>query len=219
VVAHELEANPEDLVFQDGQIFVAGSPDKGLSFHEAVKLALNTKGLVIMGRGSYDPPSEFINFETGEGQISPTYSYGAQVAEVEVDPETGLVEVLKVYAAADCGFAINPLSLEGQAEGSATCGYGMALFERPFFHEGRVLNPSFLDYSIPSSRDVPEIDSVLVETIDPEGPFGAKGVCEGYQVPTVPAIANAIYNATGIRVKEVPVRPEEILKGLAERQQ
>jgi 4-hydroxybenzoyl-CoA reductase alpha subunit len=214
VVAERLEANPEDLVFQDGRIFVKGSPDRGFTFQEALKLALDTRGLIIMGRGSYDPPSEYINLETGEGQVSPTYSYGAQVAEVEVDPDTGQVRVLKLHSAADCGFAINPLSLEGQAEGSAACGFGMALFEQPAFDGGRILNPSFLDYAIPSSLDVPEISSAFVETIDPEGPFGAKGVCEGYQVPTVPAIANAIYHATGIRIKEVPVKPEEILQGL-----
>jgi 4-hydroxybenzoyl-CoA reductase alpha subunit len=212
--AEELEAAPEDIVFEGSRIFVAGSPQKGFSFTEATKMALNKKGLIIVGRGSYDPPSELINLETGEGQVSPTYSYGAQAAQVEVDPETGTVKVEKIYTAADCGFAINPLSLHGQAHGSAVCGLGMALFERPFFHEGRILNPSFLDYQIPTSLDVPEIDSLLVETIDPEGPFGAKGVCEGYQVPAAPAIANAIYHATGIRIKQIPINPEEILKGL-----
>jgi 4-hydroxybenzoyl-CoA reductase subunit alpha len=217
VVADRLEADVEDLVFQGDRVFVKGDPDKGFTFREAVKLALDTKGLILMGRGSYDPPSEFINLETGEGQVSPTYSYGAQVAEVEVDADTGQVKVLKVHAAADCGFAINPLSLNGQAEGSAVCGFGMALFEQPVFDEGRILNPSFLDYTIPTSMDAPEIDSTLVETIDPEGPFGAKGVCEGYQVPVVPAITNAIYHATGIRVKEVPVNPLEILRGLERR--
>ncbi len=90
----------------------------------------------------------------------------------------------------------------------------MTLYERPFFDGGKVLNPSFLDYPIPTSMEMPEIDSLLVETIDPEGPFGAKGVSEGYQVPGAPAITNAIYHATGIRIREVPVNPEEILKGL-----
>lgn len=93
----------------------------------------------------------------------------------------------------------------------------MSLFERPFLDNGKVLNPSFLDYGIPTAMETPEINSMLVETIDPEGPFGAKGVSEGFQVPTAPAIANAVYHATGIRIKEVPVNPEEILRGLDRR--
>lgn len=217
VVADELEALPEDIRFRKNRIFVEGSPSVGFTFTEAAKLALNKEGLIVMGRGSYDPPSELINLKTGEGQVSPSYSYGAQVAEVAIDPETGRVEVLKVYSATDCGFALNPLSIKGQAEGSVVCAMGMALYERPYYDSGRVLNPSFLDYRVPTSMEIPEIDSVLVETIDPEGPFGAKGVSEGYQVPGIPAIANAIYNATGIRIKEVPVNPETIIKGLKKR--
>jgi len=214
VVADELEARPDDILFEKGRIFVTGSPDKGFSFQDAAKLALNKEGLIVMGRGSYDPPSEMIDLKTGEGQVSPAYSYGAQVAEVEVNPETGSVKVTKVYSATDCGFAINPLAIKGQAEGSVVCAEGMTLYERPFFDGGKVLNPSFLDYHIPTSMEMPEIDSILVETIDPEGPFGAKGVSEGYQVPGAPAIANAIYHATGIRIREVPVNQDEILKGL-----
>lgn len=213
-IADELEARTDDIQFEGGRVFIKGRPDKGFNFEEAAKLALNKKGLIIMGTGSYDPPSEPLNFKTGEGNISPAYSYGAQIAEVEVDPETGFVRVIKVYTASDCGFAINPLSLEGQAEGSIVCGQGMTIFERPFLDSGKVLNPSFLDYHIPTSMDAPEINTILVETIDTLGPFGAKGVSEGYQVPTAPAIANAVYHATGIRIKEIPIREEEILDGL-----
>ena len=219
VVAEELEANPEDIRFQDNRVHVAGAPERGFSFSEAVKMAVNKKGLIVMGRGSYDAPNRIVDFETGEGQISSTYSFGAQVAEVEVDPETGVVKLLKIFSATDCGFAINPLSLEGQGHGSVSHAQGMTLFERPFLHEGKVLTPSFLDYHIPTSMETPEVDCIFVETIDPEGPFGAKGVCEGYQVPTAPAIANAIYHATGIRIRELPVKPEEILKGLEQRKQ
>ena len=213
-VADELEALPDDILFEKGQVFVAGSPDKGFSFQEAIKLALNKQGLIVMGRGSYDPPSEMIDLKTGEGQVAPAYSYGAQVAEVEVNPETGEVSVIKIYSATDCGFALNPLSIKGQAEGSIVCALGMSLYERPFYDGGKILNPSFLDYHIPTSMEMPDIESQIVETIDPEGPFGAKGVSEGYQVPGVPAIANAIYHATGIRIREVPVDPEKILKEL-----
>ena len=211
IVAEELGGRADDIQFECGRVFVKGSPEKGYPFQEAVKMALNKKGLIIMGRGSYDPPSEFVNFKTGEGNVSPSYSYGAQVVEVEVNPDTGFVKVIRATTASDCGFAINPLSIKGQAEGAIVCGQGMSLLERPFLDNGKVLNPSFLDYCIPTSMEMPEINSILVETIDPEGPFGAKGVSEGYQVPTAPAIANAIYHATGIRIKEIPVNPEEIL--------
>ena len=167
-----------------------------------------------MGRGSYDPPSAVIDFKNGEGRFGAAYSFGAQVAEVEVDPETGVVSIVKLYTATDCGFALNPLSLEGQAHGSISHAQGMALFEEPLFHDGKIINPSFLDYRIPTSMETPEVDNIFVEPIDPEGPYGAKGVSEGYQVSTAPAITNAIYHATGIRVKEIPLRPGEILEGL-----
>jgi len=150
----------------------------------------------------------------GEGKFNAAYSFGSQVVEVEVDADTGSVRLLKVTSAADCGFAINPLSLDGQCHGSISHAQGMTLLERPFVDEGNILNPSFLDYQIPTAMEAPEIDSILVETIDPDGPFGAKGVSEGYQVPTAPAIANAIYHATGVRIKEIPIKQEEILKGL-----
>ncbi len=213
VVAEALEVRLEDIQFKENRISVLGNPERGFTFKEAAMLALNKKGLIVMGRGSYNPP-----VPPEEGVISATFSYGAQVAEVEVNPTTGAVKVIKFYSAADCGFAINPLLLTGQAEGSAVCAQGMALYERPLLEGGKVLNPSLLAYHIPTSMEVPEIDSLLVETIDPEGPFGAKGVSEGYQVPGVPAIVNAIYQATGIRIKGVPVNPEEILRGL-ERQE
>jgi 4-hydroxybenzoyl-CoA reductase alpha subunit len=214
VMAEELETVPENIEFRNNRVQVAGNPDRGYSFREAVKLALNKKGLIVMGRGSYDPPSDIVDFEKGEGRFTGAYSFGSQVAEVEVDPETGAVRLVKVYSAADCGFAINPLSLDGQCHGSISHAQGMTLFEQPFLHDGKVLTSSFLDYHIPTSMEVPEVDSILVETIDPTGPYGAKGVSEGYQVPTAPAITNAIYHATGIRIKEIPVKQGEILKGL-----
>ncbi|MGD0489136.1 MAG: xanthine dehydrogenase family protein molybdopterin-binding subunit [Syntrophorhabdales bacterium] len=216
VIAEELDTSPESIEFRNNRVQKAGAPETGFSFREAAKLALNKKGLTIMGRGSYDPPSDIVDFDKGEGKFNATYSFGAQIAEVEVDPVTGRVNLEKIYSAVDCGFAINPLSLEGQCHGSISHAQGMALFERPLFHDGKVLTPSFLDYHIPTSMETPDVDNIFVETIDPDGPYGAKGVCEGYQVPTAPAIINAIYNATGVRIKELPVNPEEVLRGLAE---
>jgi len=214
VVAEELDTIPENIEFRNNRVQLSDNPARGFSFLEAVKLALNTKGLIVMGRGSYDPPSDVVDFMKGEGKFNAAYSFGSQVVEVEVDADTGSVRLLKVTSAADCGFAINPLSLDGQCHGSISHAQGMTLLERPFVDEGNILNPSFLDYQIPTAMEAPEIDSILVETIDPDGPFGAKGVSEGYQVPTAPAIANAIYHATGVRIKEIPIKQEEILRGL-----
>jgi len=214
VAAEALGTIPENIEFRNNRVQLSDNPARGFSFLEAVKLALDTKGLIVMGRGSYDPPSDVVDFMKGEGKFNAAYSFGSQVVEVEVDADTGSVRLLKVTSAADCGFAINPLSLDGQCHGSISHAQGMTLLERPFVEEGNILNPSFLDYSIPTAMEAPEIDSILVETIDPDGPFGAKGVSEGYQVPTAPAIANAIYHATGIRIKEIPVNSEEILRGL-----
>jgi len=214
VVAEVLETIPKNIEFRNNRVQLAGNPARGFSFFEAAKLALNKKGLIVMGRGSYDPPSDVVDFMKGEGKFNAAYSFGSQVVEVEVDADTGSVRLLKVTSAADCGFAINPLSLDGQCHGSISHAQGMTLLERPFVDEGNILNPSFLDYQIPTAMEAPEIDSILVETIDPDGPFGAKGVSEGYQVPTAPAIANAIYHATGVRIKEIPIKQEEILKGL-----
>ena len=122
--------------------------------------------------------------------------------------------MVRVHAVADCGKAINPLALEGQPEGAIVAGMGMTQYEQRLLDNGRTMNPGFIDYRIPTAMETPEIESYPVETIDPEGPFGAKGVCEGYQVPTAPAIVNAVYDATGIRFNELPVTPDKIFRAL-----
>jgi CO/xanthine dehydrogenase Mo-binding subunit len=140
------------------------------------------------------------------------------VAEVRVDERSGRVEVLRVTDASDCGRALNPLALEGQAEGSILCGVGMTLLEDRLTKAGRTLNPSFLEYKLPTTLEAPEVESILVETIDPEGPFGAKGVSEGFQVPTAPAIANALLHATGVSFRELPLTPELVVAALDARE-
>ncbi len=209
-----LDRDEEKILFQDGKVSISGRSNMNLTFAEAIRQVLNREGLFVVGRGYYDAPSEKVDYKTGYGNTSPTYSFGAQVAEVEVDFKTGQVRVLRVVAASDCGRALNPLALEGQAEGAIVCGLGMALMEQRNTEEGKTLNPAFLEYKVPTALEAPDIESYPVETIDPEGPFGAKGVCEGYQVPTAPAIANAIYNAIGIRFNELPMTPEKVLKAL-----
>jgi CO/xanthine dehydrogenase Mo-binding subunit len=136
------------------------------------------------------------------------------VAEVEVDPETGRVKVLGFVAAQDCGRAINPLGVEGQIEGSVSMGLGQAFYEALSQEHGRTTNPSFAEYKIPSARDMPPIECHIIESIDPEGPCGAKGIGEMTQLPTCPAIANAIYDAIGVQIKSLPITPEKILAAI-----
>lgn len=210
--ADRLESKVADLVSADRNIWVKGSPERSISVAEAVKGCLNSKqGLHILGRGSYNPNTVVVNQQTYEGHSSPAYAFGAQTAEVRVDRETGQIDVLRIEGAHDCGLAINPMAAEGQLEGAAVGGLAQALYEELVTDKGLVMNPSFLEYKITTAMDVPEINTSLVEEPDPEGPFGAKGMSEGCQIAPAPAIANAIYDAVGVRVHELPITPEMIL--------
>jgi 4-hydroxybenzoyl-CoA reductase subunit alpha len=151
------------------------------------------------------------------GNFAPSYSFMTQAAEVEVDPQTGRIKVQKMVAAHDCGKAINPMLVEGQLEGSVVGGMGQALYEEVVTERGQVMNPSFLDYGFPTTMEMPEIETIEVETDDPLGPFGAKEAGEGTQISPAPAILNAIYDAIGIDFTELPVTPEKILKALEEK--
>ena len=146
-------------------------------------------------------------------------TFAVQVAEVEVDPKTGKAEVLNFVAAHDLGRAINPLLAEGQIEGGAVQGIGWALIEDLKFENGEIVNPNFHDYKIPTIKDIPKISPILIESIDPNGPFGAKGLGEPAMVPTAPAIVNAIYDAVGVRIKDIPATSEKIFDGLKEKEQ
>ena len=218
VAAEKLKTDPESLELRDHGVYRKGATEQGISFAEAVQAALfSTKGIPIMGRGFYNPPTDY-DPTVRKGSRSAAYAFGAQVAEVEVNLETGQVRVLSLSAAQDCGFAINPMAVEGQVEGGVVMGLGQALFEECLMEEGRTLNPSFAEYKIASARDVPRIRTYLVESIDPEGPYGAKGIGEMPQLPTCPAIANAIYDAIGVQIKSLPITPEKILAALRERE-
>ncbi|MBI2848659.1 MAG: molybdopterin-dependent oxidoreductase [Chloroflexi bacterium] len=209
-VADTLEANPEDLEARGGRIFVKGSPTRGMSFLEAVRTLFVRQELPIIVTGSYvadSPPP----LEKGYGNLSPAYSFAAQVAEVEVDRETGQVKVLRMAAAHDCGFAINPLAVEGQVEGALAGGLGQALSEGLPRSEGQPLNPTFLGYRMPTALDMPATHTITVETDDPMGPFGAKEAGEGMQVTTAAAIANAVANALGSHPTSLPLNPEELI--------
>jgi CO/xanthine dehydrogenase Mo-binding subunit len=170
----------------------------------------------LVAQGSYAPPegARGGKFKGAGVGPSPSYSYSAQVAEVTVDPETGRVRVDKIVAAHDCGRALNPLTVEGQIEGSVYMGFGQALQEEMIWEKGRLMNPSLLEYRIPSTIENPEIESIIVESIDPEGPFGAKEAGEGSLAATIPAIASAIYDAVGVRINSLPITPEKVLEAL-----
>jgi 4-hydroxybenzoyl-CoA reductase subunit alpha len=190
-------------------------PKDSLSFEEAVVAAIDFHG-ALSGTGSYAPPLEARGGKhkgAGVGP-SPAYSYSAQVAEVSVDQETGEVTVHKVWAAHDCGRALNPVSVEGQIIGSVWMGMGQALTEEMIWKDGMLMNPGLLEYRSPSSVESPEVEPIIVESVDPEGPFGAKECSEGSLAATIPAIANAIYDAVGVRLHESPFTPERVLAAL-----
>ncbi len=210
-----LEANVDDLGSREGRIFVKGSPEKGMSIQELAEFSYFKKGKPILGRGIYDDPISKPDFGTGYG-TSPAYSFASQVAEVEVDVETGKVKVLKITSAHDVGKVINPMAARGQIEGAMAQGIGSTLFEKLDWVKGRTLNSNFLDYRMMTSVDMPSIEPILIESIDPNGPFGAKGVGEPALVPTAAAIANAIYDAVGVRIKTLPITPDKILAALEE---
>ena len=190
-------------------------PKDSMTFEEAVVAAIDFHG-ALTGTGSYAPPPEARGGKhkgAGVGP-SPAYSYSAQVAEVSVDEETGEVTVHKVWAAHDCGRALNPISVEGQIIGSVWMGMGQALTEEMVWKDGMLMNPGLLEYRSPSSVESPEVEPIIVESIDPEGPFGAKECSEGSLAATIPAIANAIYDAVGVRLHESPFTPERVLAAL-----
>jgi 4-hydroxybenzoyl-CoA reductase subunit alpha len=191
------------------------TPKESMTFEEAVVAAIDFHG-ALTGTGSYAPPPEARGGKHKGGGVgpSPAYSYSAQVAEVSVDEDTGEVTVHKVWAAHDCGRALNPVAVEGQVIGSVWMGMGQALTEEMVWKDGLLMNPGLLEYRSPSSVESPEVVPFIVESIDPEGPFGAKECSEGALAATIPAIANAIYDAVGIRLHESPFTPERVLAAL-----
>jgi 4-hydroxybenzoyl-CoA reductase subunit alpha len=215
VVAQELKLDVQDLDIKDEQVVHQKSGKPVLSFDQAVVLCYSFNyGRLIIGRGNYNPKTTPIDFRTGEGNISGSYGFEAQIAEVEVDTKTGQVKVLKMYDVHDIGYPINPASVHGQIEGSIVMGLGYTLHEDLRFKEGRVVNPSFAKYRIPRSTEMIPIESVFIETNDPQGPFGAKGMGEASLLPTAAAIANAIHDAVGIQIKDLPITPQKILAAL-----
>ncbi len=190
-------------------------PKESMSFEEAVVAAIDFHG-ALTGTGSYAPSQDArgAKFKGAGVGPSPAYSYSAQIAEVSVDEDTGEVTVHKIWAAHDCGRALNPVAVEGQVIGSVWMGLGQALQEEMVWKDGLIMNPGLLGYCTPSSAESPDIEAIIVESLDPEGPFGAKEAGEGSLAATIPAIANAIYDAVGVRLREAPFTPERVLAAL-----
>ncbi|MFQ5522043.1 MAG: xanthine dehydrogenase family protein molybdopterin-binding subunit [Acidimicrobiia bacterium] len=192
--------------------------EKELSWAEAVRIAEAHHGLLVTS-GTYRPPEGIKGDYKGAGVgPSPAYSYAACVARVDCDAETGMVSVRRIWLAHDIGRAINPLLVKGQIEGSVHMALGEVLMEEQAFKGALHKGPSLLDYKIPTVLEMPPVESILVESLDPEGPFGAKEVGQGPLLPVIPAVVNAVYDALGIRVDEVPVRPDYVLSALRDRE-
>jgi CO/xanthine dehydrogenase Mo-binding subunit len=207
ITAGQLEANVDDLEIRDGRVQVKGTPDRGMTFQDVYKVA-------SMSRGG--PPVA----SASTPMQGTTLQYALQVAEVEVDPDTGEVKVVNLTVVQDAGFAINPMSVEGQMEGGATQALGYGLAEQMQFdpRTGRNTNPGFLDYKIPCALDVPNIKSVIVEVPAKDTVYGARGVGEPPIVATATAIANAVADAIGVQVTALPLTPERVRAAIRQKQ-
>ncbi|HHU31837.1 MAG: xanthine dehydrogenase family protein molybdopterin-binding subunit [Zhaonellaceae bacterium] len=215
--AKELGTNTiEGLVIAEGKIMVKGHPQKSITFKEACAKA-RFAGNRLIGEASFTTHATQVNMEDGQGAPYWPYAFGTQIAEVEVDTETGKVEVLRIVAAQDVGKAINPQSVEGQIEGGVAQGLGWSLLEEVKLSSGNITNPAFSSYLIPTVLDMPEIETYIIESHEPTGPYGAKGVGEPAMLSAAPAILNAIHDAIGVRINDLPATPEKILEALQEK--
>ena len=214
IAAEMLESKPDEIIASEGQIWVRGEPSRGVSFAEVAQFAVKRRGRPISGKGRFFDPMAIGAQKKKIGERMPVFSFACQIAEVEVDVETGQVDLLNLVAVHDTGAPINVLTAEGQIEGSLAQGMGFCLMENLVLERGKIINSNFADYKIPTAFDVPRFKTFFVDIHEPMGPFGAKGVGEPGLVATAPAIANAIYDAIGVRFKELPITPEKILEAL-----
>ncbi|HTG91922.1 MAG TPA: molybdopterin cofactor-binding domain-containing protein [Pyrinomonadaceae bacterium] len=218
-VAEKLGVPIENIGLAERRVFDVENPELGVSFAEAVVLAESKYG-TIGTVGSYTPPRSPGKYKGAGVGPSPAYSYSAAVAEVDVDPDTGIVVVERIWIAHDIGKSINPMLVMGQVEGSVYMGLGEILMEEMTYRTNRNMVhkfPSMLEYKSPTTMEMCDVKTYLIEDPDPNGPFGAKEVGQGPLLPVPPAVANAVYNAVGVRIDEVPITPEKVLKALREK--
>jgi CO/xanthine dehydrogenase Mo-binding subunit len=219
---YALISRPEDLDLKDRMVFPKGDPEHPYFRVEASQvlregLHVGTgESKVVVAEAFYDPPTEMLDREM-KGNLSCTYAFGTTGVEVEVDEQTGEVKILQLFAAHDVGKAINPILVKGQIYGAAYIGVGYGLTEEMKLEKGRVMNPNLLDYKMLTAMDVVPVEPIVIEPGDEDGPYGAKGIGEPGLVPTAPAIANAIYDAIGVRITSLPITPEKVLAALKEK--
>jgi CO/xanthine dehydrogenase Mo-binding subunit len=219
---YALISRPESLDIRDRMVFPKTDPEHPffkVEVSQVLRDALHVgtgQSKVVIAEAFYDPPTEMLDREM-KGNLSCTYAFGTTGVEVEVDEKTGEVRILQLFAAHDVGKAINPILVKGQIYGAAYIGAGYGLTEEMKLEKGKVMNPNFLDYKMLTAQDVVPVEPIVIEPGDDDGPFGAKGIGEPGLVPTAPAIANAIYDAVGVRITSLPITPEKVLAALKEK--
>ncbi len=217
VAADELEISPDDLETDgEGNIRVKGSPDRSINIIDLALAAHFKYGRTIAGRGMYMKPKSDVDPETGKMDPDSTEAHACTIAEVEVDTETGEVTVISLKSAYEIGRQVNPALVEGQIRGGSVMGMAHALYEsiHPYYPSVDHMPTGFSEYVLPGPADLPEVDSVVIEYPSVNGPYGVKGLGEMTANPPIPAIANAITDAIGVRITEIPITPEKILKAL-----
>jgi CO/xanthine dehydrogenase Mo-binding subunit len=209
-----LEASTDELEIQERKVYVKNHPDRSLALAGVVK-ACAADGIPLYNVAQFNAPfRELIDFKTGQGQVFPDFTFGTHAVEVSVDIETGKAKVLKLVSCFDVGQAINRLSAEGQLEGGALYGLGYGFTEEIILDKGITLTPSFSEFIIPTSLDAPDVETIILESGDGSGPFGAKGIGEPSCVSVAPAVANAVADALGVRILDLPLTPEKIVRAL-----
>jgi CO/xanthine dehydrogenase Mo-binding subunit len=216
VMAEVWDVAPEQIKTGNGEIW-AEATNHRITMGEAVSTAKN-RGVVPVGSATFGTDTTGLDPVDGSGRPWQAYVFGTQVAEVEVDTVTGEVQVLGIWAAHDVGRAVNPQGVEGQIEGGVVQALGQGLMEDYKLDQGHTSTPGFAKYILPTSLDVPRINSIIVEDPDPIGPLGVKAIGEPAMVPTIPAIMNAIYDAVGVRITELPATPEKVRTALREKE-
>jgi len=217
VASEVLEVPADDLEFADGRVRSQSLPERGISFVECVQKT-EAKFGTLGATGSYRPPKHPANYKGSGCGPTPAFTFSTAIVELHCDPETGEIKIDKVWIAHDCGRAFNPLLVEGQTEGSVYMALGEVLMEEQIFRKSGLHKiPSILEYKSPTTLETPEIETILVETNDPEGPYGAKEAGQGPLLPVIPAVSNAVYDAVGVRIHEIPITPDKILRAFDKR--
>ncbi|MDP6174245.1 MAG: molybdopterin-dependent oxidoreductase, partial [Rhodospirillales bacterium] len=219
IAGAHLKLDPDDFVFQGGEIISRSDNTQRISLKDAARRGAHRMGRLVVAHGEYTAGDEMLDFKTGKGNLSPAYNPSACAVEVEVDPATGQVTLTGFWGADDSGNPLNPLAVKGQVIGATVMSFGHALYEGLIRIEGEVKNPSLRDYKMPLATDVPRLADFHhsnVLTWEPKGPFGAKEAGQGAGTGVIAAIANAIFDATGVRLTSLPMSPESILRGIKE---